>query len=728
MSQIAPIQTSFNAGALSPRMRGRVDQAVYANGTSQMVGVIPLLQGPAEFAPGTIFVALAKGAARLIPFEFNVTQGYQIEAGDEYFRFFTNNAQIMDGASPYEIATPYTAQQVRELEWEQSFDALYLFHREVAPRRLVRTGAETFALELLELDDGPWEPRNENRARTVSFSGTTGTVTVTAGGFAPFTAADVGGLLEVETGDFDAIPSWQAGIQSTTGNIRQWGGRVYRNDGGTGRTGDLAPTHVEGTEWDGISTGNDINGKGPYGVKWTYLYDRWGQVRFTGYTSATQMTATVERTLPGPAASWRWRFGAFSTRRGFPAGGRLWQDRLALYKDNTVHASVASDYTNFAIRNEFGDFSQDMAFSVDLPSADVIRWLMPGDDLLVGTASGEYAVAERANGNGVGPGQVRLRSPSSNGSAPVRPIKVDGRVVYLQRAKKRLLQFPFGGQELYRQESPDLTRYADHIGISAIEDIVYQAEPDRLLWARRADGSLALAAYMPEEALLGWAERPMAAGLDVTSISANTDPDGRFQQLWMIVDVGSAHWVMRMEQVRQAGDASTARVMTDASVIYTGAPTTTLSAPHLAELAVDVVADGIVIQGVQLNGSGGATLPFAASSIVYGLPFEAYFTTFDQEAGSSNGTAQNKLRRISRIDLLLENADGLEVICQGVTRKLELGTTTSPTDTGFALFSGAKSFEVQGNHARTGPITVRRYLPRPATVLGLIAYQQVGDA
>lgn len=726
MSQIAPIQTSFNGGALSPRMRGRVDQAVYANSVARMVGFIPLLQGPAEAAPGTIFVAEAKGDARLIPFEFNVLQGYQIEAGAGYFRFYTNDAQIMDGAEPYEIETPYTAQQVRELEWEQSFDALYLFHRDVAPRRLIRTGADTFALELAELSNGPWEPRNENRSRTMAFDGTSGTVTVTAN-FPAFAAGDVGGLLEVETGDFSIIPSWQAGIQSATGDIRQWGGRVYQNAGGTGRTGDLAPTHIEGTEWDGISTGEDINKKGPYGVMWTYLYDRWGQVRFTEFVSATQMEATVERTLPGPGASWRWRFGAFSTRRGFPVGGRLWQDRLTLFKDNTVHASVSSDYQNFAIRNEFGDFSQDMAFSVDLPSADVIRWLMPGDDLLVGTASAEYALGERQSGGGVGVGQVRLRSPSANGSARVRPIKVDGRVVYLQRAQKRLLQFPFGGQELYRQESPDLTRYADHIGISAIEDVVYQAEPDRLLWARRADGTLALAAYMPEEALLGWAERPMAEGLSVTSISANTDPDGRFQQVWLIVAVGEAHWVLRMEQVRQAGDNSMARVMSDASVHYQGAPTSAVSAPHLAGRVVEVVADGRVIPSLQLDDDGAAVLPFAASSIICGLPFEAFFETFDQEGGSGNGTAQNKLRRISRIDLMLENADGLEVTCQGVNRKIELGTTSSPTDTGFALSSKTEIMEVQGSHQRTGPITVRRYLPRPSTVLAMIAYSQVSE-
>lgn len=727
MASIVPIQTSFNGGELSPRMAGRVDQSVYGNSLAAMVGFIPLLQGPAEAAPGTIFVAKAKGLARLIPFEFNVTQGYQIEVGAGYFRFFTNDAQIMDGSEPYEVANPYTAQQVAELEYEQSFDALYLFHRDVAPRRLLRTGADNFTLEELDLADGPWEPRNENRARTVAFSGTTGTVTVTAIGGAMFTAGDVGGLLEVETGDFSTIPSWQAGIESATNDIRQWGGRVYQNAGGTGRTGDLAPTHIEGTEWDGISTGQDINEKGPYGVKWTYLYDRFGMVEFTGYTSPTQMTATVTRTLAGGGASWRWRFGAFSARRGYPEGGRLWQDRLAVWKDTTVHCSVASDLHNFAIRNEFGDYSQDMAFSIDLPSANPIRWMMPGDDLLVGTAGDEFMIAERSSGGGVGAGQTRLRNPSANGSARVRPFKVDGRAVYLQSAGKRVLQMPFGGSELYRQESPDLTRYADHIGISEIQEMIYQQEPERLIWCRRADGTLAMAGYMPEEALLGWANRPLAEGLSAVSIGTNTDPDGRFDQVWLIAETAGEHWVLRMEQVRQAGDASLDRVMSDACTIYEGAATATISAPHLAGRAVEVVADGRVVPELELDADGEGTLEFSATKIITGLAFEAYMTTFDNEGGSNNGTAQNKLRRINRVDLRLLHSDGLEVSCQGVTRKLELLKTSSKPDTAFELYSGDREFDLDGVHDRSGLITIRRYLPRPSQVQALMAHQVVGE-
>lgn len=724
MAVVVPIQTNFNGGEQSPRLKGRVDQAVYGNGLAAMVGYIPLLQGPAEAAPGTIFVAQAKGAARLIPFEFNVTQGYQIEAGEEYFRFFTNDAQIMDGDDPYEIETPWSAEQVAELEYVQSFDALYLFHGETPPYRLLRTGADSFMLEELDLQGGPWEPRNSDRSTTVAFSAPTGTITVTAS--KPiFTADDVGGLLEVETGDFSAIPSWQAGIESSAGNVRQWGGRVYQNAGGTGRTGDLAPTHIEGTEWDGISTGKDINDKGPYGVQWTYLYDRFGMMELTNFISATQMAAVVKRRIPGGGASWRWRFGAFSARRGFPQGGCFWQDRLALWKANSVHASVTSDYHNFELRNEFGDMSLDMAFSVDLPSADPIRWMMADRELLIGTAGGEYTLA--GTQQGIGAGQIEQRNPSSNGSASHRPFKVDGRVAYLQRAKKRLLQFPFGGGELYRQESPDLTRYADHIGLSAIEEVIYQKEPDRLIWVRRADGSLAVAAYMPEEALLGWANRPLAEGLFVKSISVNTDPDGRYGQVWMSVQSGDEHWIMRMAQMRQAGEADANRVMVDAASIYEGEATDAISAPHLAGRTVDVVADGRVRQGVVLDEAGEATLEFTAGTIVTGLPFEAFMTTHDAEAGSGNGTSQNKLRRINRIDLRLLNSDGLEVSCQGVTLKLELVKTDSPTDTALPLFTGDKTFEMQGSHARTGPITIRRYLPRPSTVLALMAHQQVGE-
>ncbi len=49
--------TSFNAGELSPKIAERVDVAKYSSGCRLMENFIPLIYGPAEKRPGTIFVA-----------------------------------------------------------------------------------------------------------------------------------------------------------------------------------------------------------------------------------------------------------------------------------------------------------------------------------------------------------------------------------------------------------------------------------------------------------------------------------------------------------------------------------------------------------------------------------------------------------------------------------------------------------------------------------------------
>jgi hypothetical protein len=67
-------QWSFNGGELSPRMVGRTDQAIYSVALAEMLGWLPLLQGPAIAAPGTHYVGDAAGPCRLLPFEWITTQ------------------------------------------------------------------------------------------------------------------------------------------------------------------------------------------------------------------------------------------------------------------------------------------------------------------------------------------------------------------------------------------------------------------------------------------------------------------------------------------------------------------------------------------------------------------------------------------------------------------------------------------------------------------------------
>lgn len=88
---------NLNSGELSPLLNAREDLAKFQSGLSIMENAIPVPQGGAEKRPGTKYIAEVKDSAaktRLLPFEFSTTQSYIIEAGNQYFRFFTDGSPV----------------------------------------------------------------------------------------------------------------------------------------------------------------------------------------------------------------------------------------------------------------------------------------------------------------------------------------------------------------------------------------------------------------------------------------------------------------------------------------------------------------------------------------------------------------------------------------------------------------------------------------------------------
>lgn len=88
---------ALNSGELSPLLDGRVDKEWYAQGAKLLENFIPLTQGPIMQRSGTGFVKEVKNSANrtaLIPFEFNVTQAYALEFGDQYMRVHKDHAPV----------------------------------------------------------------------------------------------------------------------------------------------------------------------------------------------------------------------------------------------------------------------------------------------------------------------------------------------------------------------------------------------------------------------------------------------------------------------------------------------------------------------------------------------------------------------------------------------------------------------------------------------------------
>lgn len=748
MSRTTPAQTNFNGGEISRRLHGRIDLSIYDMSVVEMTGYIPLIEGGAEACPGFIWVEQAADECRLLPFEYNVTQGHVIEASAGRFRFYTNDGRIEAGGVPVEVAAPYTIEQVRDLDYAQSFDVLYLFHRDVETRQLVRTGADSFTLETVTFNNGPFEPRNENKGLIVSASGVAGNVSLTAN--QPlFQAGDVGGLFQMEAGDFGSISSWEPGITVTNGQLLTWLERVYRVVGGGGRTGTVEPLHTEGVEWDGIGKGADLNDSPAGGVQLEYVHDRFGILRITGFTSPTVVTATVLRRLPFTAVTggtgwdggyfdpewgeydppaggvtyaygtWRWRFGAFSPRRGFPQCGCIWNERLWLAKDSTLYGSVAGDFTDHATYNEQGDISASQAIIATLKDPNIILQLVGANKLLAFTASGVHSIGPASAAQPIGPGAIRADRENNAGAAAVKAAEIDGRIVYIGRSRRRVYEAAYEAAR-DTQSAIDLTRYARHIGQPRLIEIAATKDPERLVWAVRGDGSLAAAAYVPEEEVLGWAPRPLANGMAAISCVSVTDPSGELEQLWIAATYSGATHILRLAQFRGDAEFDPSGVMLDMAAIYEGAGESQFNIPIFAGNSVEAVGDGVWYSGLTVAANGDVDLPAPVKRAVIGLPFPARLQTLPLEAGGDNGPAMAKMQRISRMSMLVAAARGLRISAGGGrAQDIEQLTGSSITDTAFDPDEGIVAIERSGDWGRRVPVLIERVAPFQGTILAI---------
>uniref|UniRef100_UPI002638208F hypothetical protein n=1 Tax=uncultured Sphingorhabdus sp. TaxID=1686106 RepID=UPI002638208F len=713
----------------------------------QMVGFAPTLEGAAEAMPGTIRIAAAKGPCRLQRFEYNVTQGHVLEISHLAIRIFTNDAQVMEGMVPYEVVTPYSYAQVQELAFEQSYDVLYLYHPSYQTREFVRTAGDEFEINLLELENGPFEPRNTDKSITVSASAVTGAVTLTASS-GIFAATDEGSLFQMEADDFGDITAWEPYITVTNGQLLTWNEKVYRVVGGSGRTGALAPVHFEGVEWDGIGVGADINDQPAGGCQLEYVHDRFGILRITNYVSATEVEATVLRTLPFTASTsyeytggyydgwgdwvppvegvtygygtWRWRFGSFSDTRGWPQCGVIWNERHVLFKGSTGYASVAGDLKNHATYNELGDITSDMAFIFTIKDPNAVLRAVADDKLLMFTASGVWALNPSNAAQGIGPGNYRVDRQSNGGGAAAMPAEIESRVVYIDRSKRRIFEADYEAQRNV-ESVIDLTRYARHIGGSRFIQLATQQQPMNMIFAVRGNGTLSGAAYLPEEQVLGWCQRPMGSGIAARSICSITDPNGEFEQLWIAAEYGGSWHILLMDEWRRDDESRPNAVMVDLAKKWNGAPATDFTIGHLPNAAIHVVADGRLYTTLQTDGAGNFSLPIEASIVVAGLPYSAHIKQLRTEKGGDNGPAIGKSARISRGTALVLNSRGLQISANGnrPPRALELLVGNSYTDTAFDPFSGFMIAEDLGDYDRGAWLKIERVAPAECTILGL---------
>lgn len=769
MGRESLLQDSFNAGELSPLLLARTSVEKRVAGLYTCLNWLPLVQGAVTRRPGTTMlkeVKLSDHATRLFPFQYSVTQTYQLEFGEGYIRFFavhgilTETAQSITGVTK---ATPAVLTYSGADNYSND-DRVYitgvtgmtqLNNREFIVKN-VNTGANTF--ELYEYVDGSEVAVNSTAYDT--FSAGTDSLAVIFEVATTFTEADLADIRVVQSADVLYIlhpdhPPQQlvrvSALSWTLSDVAITDG-PYDVTNSTSTT--LTPSAATGS---GVTlTASAVTGiNNDTGFQTTDVGrlirilegSTWGYVLITGRTSTTVVTVTVLSTLVNTNAKSSWRMGIWSDTTGYPTCGvfhedRLWLGGAAVYPQR-VDGSRTGLYGNFSPSATNGTVADDNAVAFTMNSNDVnnLNWLASTDKgLAAGTERGEWLLRPSSLGEAMTPTNVGGKPTTYYGSESIEPVKAGKATLFVQRAARKLRELVYVF-EVDGFKAPDMTVLAEHITESGLTRLAYLDQPHTMLFGPRADGTLCAFTYERDQNVVGWSRHELGGQSDedgvlipvVEDVISTADPDGTADELYMIVQryVNGAErrYVEIMAPMWEFGDDQEDAVHLDCSWTTVNSPATDTVTGlwHLEGETVSVYVDGATHPDVTVT-NGKITLGYAGSVITLGYAFNSDLVTLPPEGGAEEGTAQGKTKRIVRLGMWLLDTLGVKYgrdtdhLSEVIFRTWGDLLGQPP-----ALFTGVKRLRFEGDYDRLAQVTVRCDGPFPATLMALMPQVETAD-
>lgn len=539
------IQSNFSGGEASPRSIGRRDVERYFSSTALMQNMRPVPQGGVVRRSGTRFVAEVKDSAdiaRLIPFRYGDGDSYVLELGDAYQRVYRERAQVISSTKTVTGVTKANPGEVTAASHGFSTgDQVYLDGivgmTELNGRRftVTSTGANTFTIGV----------------------NTTGYTTYSSGGTAskiheattPWADDDLYGLRWTQSANtlYVAHPDYHPQTVTRTSAHAGWTiGKYLFEDGPyldlneTATT--LTPSATTGSVT--IAASASLFASTDVGRLVRMLHGgTWGSARITAYTSATQVSATVERTLGGTGAVTTWRLGVWSDTTGWPSAVGFFQQRL-FWANNTIRPSSVwgsksdafllhaptdasgtvadNDGINYTIAdnmvNAFYDIQPGENFLMLFSGTSV--WSLAGGSggVLAPTAAPnvskllEYGISQNVPTARIG-GSVMFASPSGRA---VRSISYDARR---------------GGYVAPRNEI-----FSEHITKGGLLESAVQREIDQIVYYTREDGELVGNLWNSDEDINAWFRYVIGGDGEVESVAIIPNPDvTKADDVWLVV-------------------------------------------------------------------------------------------------------------------------------------------------------------------------------------------------
>lgn len=452
-----------------------------------------------------------------------------------------------------------------------------------------------------------------------------------------------------------------------------------------------------------------------------YLVHPTYDIRTLSRTDHNAWTLTTATITGSPTPS-------LSGSNNRPSVVTFFEQRLVFAGTNnnpqTIWFSKSADYLNFTVGTNADDA---LIYTIASSQVNAIRFLSATRVLMIGTSGGEY-VLTTTNDGPVTPTTTQIRKYSNYGTASTQPVQVADVTLFLQRGNRKVREFRYVGEvDVAGYQAPDMTILAEHITEGGLTSMVYQQEPDSIVWCLREDGTLLGMTYRRDEQVVAWHKHLIGGeydgGQSVVESIATLPTDSGEDELYMVVKRTIDGQTKRYIEILgdfEFGNQTTDAYFVDSGLLYSGASVGTLSGLwHLPGEEVSVLGNG-ASHPDRTVASGAISMAFNVTTAAVGYGYTSDMETLRLEAGSSDGTSQGKPKRIHAITLRLYQTVGLEVGPAGADAdRVYFRDSSMPMDTAVPLFTGDKTVEFPGGFEDDDRIYVRQNQPLPLTVLAL---------
>lgn len=674
------VQLSFAGGEISPSMYGRNDDIKYQNGLAKCENFLVLPQGPIQKRPGFEFVGecgVEAKPVRLIPFAYNLEQTMVIELGDKYARFHSLGATLVnDDDTPYQIATPWAAEDLFELNYTQSGDIMTIVHPDYAPRELRRYGARDWRVVQIVFNSSLATPTGVSAVRASSAAEDPNASKYTF----KYRVSCLNGDKSEE--------SQASGIAEVIANLYAYGTtvrvscspvdgasfyRFYKCVGGLyGYIGDSEePSIID----DQITPKTDVTIR-----RYDTPFDDGNNPRAVGY---------------------------FEQRRVF-AGLKNDPQRVLMTCSGTesqlTYSLPLRDDDRISQRLATGQFNG-------------IRHIVSLSQLIILTGGQEIRISP-LNTDAITPTSFGTRLQGSTGASSVTPLAVGNSVVYAGARGGHVYsleyQYSAGGYI-----STDLCLRSPHLfEFKQIKDSALSKSPQQILWFVSSDGALLGCTYIPAEEVAAWHRHTTDGQFESITAVSEGDEDYLYAVIKRTINGAERRYVERMSS-QQFVDTQHC-FFVDSGATYEaedGPVRTIMGLTWLEGKTVSILADGAVCPQ-QVVHDGKIVLDEPATIIQVGLPYNADAQTLPifMEAPSRG---MGMVKNVHKAALRVYRSSG---VMAGPTfdelSEYKQRTTEQPGSPP-SLLSGELSLQLYPAWTDAGQVCIRQADPLPLTVQSL---------